>query len=265
MSSVLSDYDAIKFFKEVVEKPLKNRNMTFYHPCCGSYSTRACLQEVIDSHPEKIPFTTLFTYTEKISTVEMCNQAQKFFKDYCQVFGLPDQIFKNLAHPKVATDLADEEEEAIKEKVGRDNDDSVDSEDDSRYAKSVCLDPKKMKAEDDLLKRVLGTESQLSRLTPQMCGFADANRKLVKENERLSGELEQLKTKQAQQELVIKSLIAKLETVLKALPDGFLGKREPIEVLQEAVQTTTDELPAKAVLQSENQQPVGRCTRSKKQ
>ena len=228
MSSLPTYDEANKWYEEVVAGKIKGRNKAFYHACCNTYSTRNCDPEFIQSHPDKIPFSDLFTYVTNRNERE--KQVVDFYKKYCdEIFGLPDKANRNIRHIEQATDLSQSS-----------------SEDDSRYEHSVCCpDLKKMTTSDQLEYRLSGAEASVNKLTPVVYGLASKNKKLIDENFKLSGELQQLKRKQAEQELEIAQqkqqnieLNAKLEAILKALPIDFLGKREPLE---EPNQTAVEE------------------------
>lgn len=232
MSSLPTYHVANTWYEEVVAGKIKGRNKAFYHACCNTYSTRNCDPDFIQSHPDKIPFSDLFTYVTNRNDRE--KQVVDFYKKYCdEIFGLPDKANRNIRHIEQATDL------------------SQSSEDDSRLEHSVCCpDLKKMTTSDQLEYRLSGAESLVNKLTPVVYGLASKSKKLIDENFKLSGELQQLKRKQAEQELEIAQqkqlnieLNSKLEAILKALLVESLGKREPLEVLEGSGQAATKQHP----------------------
>lgn len=222
-------WDAIKFYDDVVKSAVKHRNTSIFHGCCNSYSTRGARKAVLKGHTSSIPFSQLFSDTD--SGTEKYYQVNAFWKNHLQIWGAFP--LKNQPHFKRGTDLTDDDEPVPaakgKKKPKKPQQLSVMSEEDSRYEKSIADEEvKRVEFEDRMLRRFADMATQLIRFKVQVDVSSSKNKELEEENKRLSDELAQVKLNMAEQKKAIDDITSKLEGLLKATLGSDLGKREPV-------------------------------------
>lgn len=217
--------DAVKWYQEEVEKPLKSHNLPVYHPCCNMFTTKKA-KSARASHKEHISFSVLFKHT--VESKSQNKQVQDFIEKYLNLFGAMPE--KNLPHVKKASEILEEEEQMESKEKLKKRYYSDSSPLDSRLDKDLDYsDDPKMKLEDKVLKRGTSSEVQLCKFRPGVFKIGSTSLKLIEENQRLSEELVQVRLEQAEQKKTLEAVRSMLETLLKVIPADLLGKREPLE------------------------------------